>query len=315
MKKQKNFFGFSLLIAPAFFMLGGCQNDDENQSGSVLKIDPASYESRRALIDRPAGFENIKVSFDALNSHFKWVEALYQTLLFNDDSNLVGEAIACINSGGTFTEKVSYDDINDVERYEEIYNFNNCGVSIQGFGEYVLNGTWIRTQESLSDLSVERTDIRDSIDLHGTKGGDVALKIRSRINVTDDYYPDDRTWSDLVSVEVFEYLLGSQYVALKSTKARTDLTSKDTTYHLDGTLVSSNLDGFVTVSTPKDIANLKDVCPTQGILNFSANGAVGVQFGADTDVVLTINGNRYTDYDSCESFNRFFVSTGELPDD
>lgn len=194
---------------------------------------------------------------------------------------------------------------------ELLYRFKDCRGRFGDGPLLVLNGDYRRDFEPLAGSE----QVIETFDIHGFMGeGDerepVALKGEQRIERPAEGGVVRRT-------DRMELLMGDTYMAFEGVRdaitpeagdSDSEFASFDTRFMttLEGRLVSSELGGWVDLTTDKPLMEQQAPCSASGIVTLAGGRKGEVRFGPDTGthhrVALEMDGGEVERYDRCSSF-------------
>ncbi|MFL1404965.1 hypothetical protein ACJO2E_06430 [Marinobacter sp. M1N3S26] len=307
MEKQFSKSGLAAVVATTVLLGacgggggGGSSDSGGGDSSSQLQLDPDGYGERQAQIRTQTDYEAAAQAYedtgkiDQLVSEVESTLGVAGTLSVGDPVVREAATESCENEGGTVDVTTSDSSTRVV--------FDNCELSTTSIPNLLLDGSYSQ------DVSGNDTDqtIVIQYSIRGENldtGGPVSIQGQETARMV-------QTGSDAGSLTVatdrLEYLLEDDYVALEDTRIAVSVDGDSFVMEMAATLVSSAIDGYLTVSTPVAVAgNINTTCPAEGAVRLEADGSVEVRFGLSTGtgdaVLVTLNDSDSQGFDTCDA--------------
>lgn len=314
--------------AAAMLILSGCGGsggggDSLGGTKSLQKptLDPAEYASRKASLADIADIEAMRATMSALSfgpAIMGEVSSKYAIGDLAAAATSQTEQVACTN-GGSVTRTIEYSETTFTDQFA----FSDCRIELQYLKHTTLNGSATYSAEShyySPESGAYKKFYRFEFDLTGRLVPDnIRFRVRGASGTTDEKAENGEFFHQTV-VPSMEVAIGPDYLAVsdyKSTmKGSLGAFEGDDPYGsyttvTGGKLVSSDMDGYLKLSTPLPIKKDHTGCAVHGIMTVAGQGQAEIRFGESTGtsdfMVVEINGNRAEYYRNCHDYRNGVV--------
>lgn len=284
---------------------GGDRTETQRPQNLALTLDPDNYADRRVSITTEEKAEAIINVYASGERIYQLAEEIRDTISSGDPESVSGNEFTfeCLNDG-TLRITVNSDETDDDERWL----FSDCELTTESFGRILLNGDYRYVDDVSSTDSGGVSSI--GFQFFAIKGTLLNTGDPIEVKGLDDW---DRTIEangdreEVYGAEALEFKIGDQYLA--TANAVTELKTTDstpTTLTIKSTLIGSDIDGFVEISTKTALQKPSggNECPQKGNLFFDGEGTADadILYGDDTGVgqaaTVVFNGGSNTiEYD------------------
>lgn len=260
------------LLIPTMALLSACGSGDKVDKPAGLKLEPGDYAGERATATDLEELESIT----EIEGLVRDAEDFMLVLMDRLDDAWAGSAgdnpEECYQGNDNF--KVTYEsgDGGDSVRYR----MDDC--IVPGYGESArLDGTIEFETESGEGSSITTV----TYNIEGSRGGRTLDLIGTR--TTQVTSRDENDTETRVTTDQMEYELASRYIALWDYEGITRLQGEGLSRSVEGTVVDSEIDGFVQVTTPVTVTwDEQGGCPDRGHVKYQGVGSLEIRYGEDS---------------------------------
>lgn len=277
----------------------GDHTETQRPSDADISVDPDGYADRQVAINGEADTDEILVLYDDAENAYRLMEEVDTAVTSSAPSISDNELTYDCDNGGQVVITVNSDDVSDDERWR----FNNCDLNTPTFDRIVLNGDYAYVNEVMSNgnagfqvFNITGTVVADG-DAIVAKGLDEWEIVESGDERTETYQTD-----------ALEFIIGDDYFAIANAVTELQVDSSRVVISLASKLIGSAIDGYIDISTQKNIVVSGDSCPQSGIIrldgendSFSEIRYLDDTGTGDVAEITFGSGAEAVTYDNCDS--------------
>ena len=300
--------GRSALYLSMILALAACGGTDSHTDngggngvpGAKIELDPNGYSARQASINEWTDVEAAtQVYTQVLSvSYLGLIEEIEERI---DDSwadptsSGNRHTWSCENGAGTAVAAISRGSSHEQVQWQ----FSNCEIQTDSYDRLLLDGTYQYLNQLVS-RSPEGANLIGSeyFQVSGTfLTSNDAFKLQGRTD-WDEFYATD-AFASVHRIGALELVRGDHYLALSDVTVSFAGDDDGDVFTLKGKVISSAINGYVTISTPAEISQPNGMtCPEKGLARITGqdNSYAEIRYGADSGTsdaaVVEINGSR-----------------------
>ena len=298
---------FSSVAMVALLMAGcggGGGGEGNDASTNQLTLDAQGYGDKQAALRVQGDFEDAIEAYSAIDGVVTLIEDVESSLGSSGGTTVAAAststepALTCANAEGVVT--IDQTVTSGSERY--IYTFVNCRVETYFHGVLLLNGEYRSDVTASGDGSSAK--IVEAIDIAGQNldTGDALAIVGSQ--TTTLRASSETSFTLTTTSPSMEYRLGDEYVATRNSEFSVSQTAETITLRMTTDLVSSALNGYVSLSTPTPIEGITTAdCPIRGHILLEGDGRVEARYGESAGrgygLEVLVNGSDVSYQDTC----------------